>query len=162
MVSFDVKKIIADPINGMAARSGNCLSGGHAGAFRGRAWLNFPSDPTKLEATTSTYLSINHIKSISRKDYKGLQRINAKGSKGCIAKPGSTARLRAKSLGVAQRGLGSAIVSGVSQELGGGEMRWAATFCKAASTNGMEILDDGWPESVEEHSERCKYEDLIA
>ena len=23
-------------------------------------------------------------------------------------------------------------------------------------------LDDGWPESVEEHSERCKYEDLIA
>jgi len=23
-------------------------------------------------------------------------------------------------------------------------------------------LDDGWPESVEEHSERYKYEDLIA
>ena len=75
MVSFDVK-IIEDPINGMAAaRSGNCLSGGHAGAFRGRAiwtghwmtlvfdrsWLNFPSDPTKLEATKSTYLSIKSI-----------------------------------------------------------------------------------------------------
>ena len=24
------------------------------------------------------------------------------------------------------------------------------------------ILDDGWPESVEKHSERCKYEDFIA
>jgi len=23
-------------------------------------------------------------------------------------------------------------------------------------------LDDGWPESVEEHSERYKYDDLIA
>ena len=23
-------------------------------------------------------------------------------------------------------------------------------------------LDDGWPESLEEHSERCKYEDLMA
>lgn len=53
---------------------------------------------------------------------QGLQRINAKGAKGC-AKPGSTARLRAQSLWVAQWGLGSAIVSGVSQELGGGEMR---------------------------------------
>ena len=25
-----------------------------------------------------------------------------------------------------------------------------------------EKLDDGWPESVEEHSERYKYEDLVA
>jgi hypothetical protein len=27
---------------------------------------------------------------------------------------------------------------------------------------GEKKLDDGWPESVEEHSERYKYEDLIA
>ena len=23
-------------------------------------------------------------------------------------------------------------------------------------------LDDGWPESAEEHSKKCKYEDLVA
>ena len=43
---------------------------------------------------------------------------------------------------------------------------WEVNSCRVrrpkTPEKGEKKLDDGWPESVEEHSERYKYEDLIA
>ena len=42
---------------------------------------------------------------------------------------------------------------------------WFSAKCPSSSpihSGKKNELDDGWPESLEEHSERCKYEDLMA